>query len=217
MSHISTTPTHATNNTKQKLVETALELLWKNSYGSVSVDDICKAADVKKGSFYHFFPSKAHLAVAAMEETYRVAKPIYDEIFSADKTPVERFEAMADFTYAKQAEVAAKYGHVCGCPCASLGSEIAGQEESIRAKFEEFSTWHEKYYEDTLRDMVTRGELPKNTDIKSKAQEIFAYCLGQLMLARIQNDLHTLKRDLKPGLLRTLGVSPSKHKTNLAD
>jgi hypothetical protein len=37
-------------DTKQKLIDTALELVCKSSYGSVSVDDICKASDVKKGS-----------------------------------------------------------------------------------------------------------------------------------------------------------------------
>ncbi|MCW2286501.1 AcrR family transcriptional regulator, partial [Rhodoblastus acidophilus] len=53
--------------TKRRLIAAALELIWRSSYGSVSVDDICKAADVRKGSFYHFFPSKADLAVAAMD------------------------------------------------------------------------------------------------------------------------------------------------------
>ena len=32
------------HDTKQTLIDTALELIWKSSYGSVSVDDICKAA-----------------------------------------------------------------------------------------------------------------------------------------------------------------------------
>src|SRR5271155_5657760 len=103
-----------TTDTKQKLIDTALELLWKNSYGSVSVDDICKAADVKKGSFYHFFPSKVDLAVAAMEESTRDIKQHYDDVFSASVPPVARFERMADFVYEFQAQIAAKYGQVCG-------------------------------------------------------------------------------------------------------
>jgi TetR/AcrR family transcriptional repressor of nem operon len=69
-------------DTKQMLIDTASELIWKNSYGSVSVDDICKAADVKKGSFYHFFPLKVDLAIAAMEEFYQSKKAVFDRIFS---------------------------------------------------------------------------------------------------------------------------------------
>src|SRR5258707_1269333 len=110
-------------DTKQKLIDTALELIWRSSYGSVSVDDICKSADVKKGSFYHFFPSKVDLAIAAMEEAYKTIKPAYDTIFSSATLPLTRFENLADFIYESQQQAAIKYGRVCGCPCASLGSE----------------------------------------------------------------------------------------------
>jgi TetR/AcrR family transcriptional repressor of nem operon len=195
-------------STKQKLIETALELLWTHSYGSVSVDDICKAADVKKGSFYHFFPSKAHLAIATMEEASLSSKPFYDEIFSPTKDPTTRFEDFADYMFEKQTKVAGKYGHVCGCPCASLSSEMAGQEEGIRAKFEEISRRQEGYFENALRDAVAQGLLPANTNVKNKAREISTYLLGQLMLARIENDLKNLKKNLKPGLMQMLGLKP---------
>ncbi len=197
---------HATKDTKQKLIDTALELIWKSSYGAVSVDDICKAADVKKGSFYHFFPSKVDLAIAAMEQTACATKGAYDEVFSASLTPVERFERYADFVYETQQEASAKYGRVCGCPCASLGSEMAGQEEGIRRKFDDITVRLERYFESALRDMAAEGTLPADTDVKNKAQEIYSYVLGQMMMARIQNDLAPLKRDLKRGLLQLLGV-----------
>lgn len=195
------------HDTKQTLIDTALELLWKSSYGSVSVDDICKAAGVKKGSFYHFFPSKVDLAIAAMDEALRNAQAAHDEVFSVSRDPVERFERFADLVYDMQVEAATKYGRVCGCSFTSLGSEMAGLEEGIRAKFEDIARRKERYFENALRDMVADGTLPDDTDVKAKAQEIYAYIIGQLMLARIQNDLKPLKRDLKPGLLRLLGVN----------
>jgi TetR/AcrR family transcriptional repressor of nem operon len=204
------------NDTKQKLINTAGELIWRSSYGSVSVDDICKAADVKKGSFYHFFPSKVDLAIAAMEKSQAAMKPVYDGIFAADVPPLKRFERLADFMYESQSEAAAKYGHVCGCPCASLGSEMAAQEAGIRTKFEELAHRQEIYYENALRDMVAEKLLPQTTDLKAKAQEIYAFLLGQLMIARIQNDLGHLKRDLKTGLLRTLGVAETAKIAELA-
>ena len=193
-------------DTRQILIDTALELIWTHSYGSVSVDDICKAAEVKKGSFYHFFPSKVDLAIAAMDQAYLAMKPQYDMLFSADTPPLERFERLAEFVVVQQTEAAEKYGQVCGCPCASLGSEMAGQEAGIRAKFDEIAHRQGRYLESALRDMVAEGMLPADTDTKAKAQEIYAYFLGQMMVARIQNDLGPLRRDLKPGLLRLLGV-----------
>ena len=63
-----------------------------------------------------------------------------------------------------------------------------------------------RFFETALRDMIADGILPESTDTKARAQEIYTYVLGQLMMARIQNDLEPLKRNLKVGLLRTLGV-----------
>jgi TetR/AcrR family transcriptional repressor of nem operon len=193
-------------DTKQILIDTAQALIWMNSYGSVSVDDICKAAGVKKGSFYHFFPSKVDLALAAMEHSYSEVKRLYDPIFSADTPPLQRFERMVALVIEKQTETLQKFGRVCGCPDTSLSCEMAGLEERIRAKFEEVALRKKRYYETTLRDMVGEGTLPPDTDVKVKAHEIFAYLLGQMTLARIQNDLTPLKRDLMPGLLGLLGL-----------
>lgn len=197
---------HATCDTRQKLIDTAQALIWKSSYGSVSVDDICKAADVKKGSFYHFFPSKVDLALAAMEETCSSSRSTLDEVFSAGRNPVERFERYAESVYQQQTEVAAQYGYVCGCPQASLAAEMACQEGRIRDKFGEITSNKRRYFESALRDMVAEGVLPAETDVKAKAEEVFSYIIGQLMMARIQNNLEPLKRDLKQGLLNLIGV-----------
>src|SRR5580698_8306283 len=161
----------ATQDTKQLLIDTASELIWKSSYGAVSVDDICKAANVKKGSFYHFFPSKVDLALAALEEFYQSKKMAYDRIFSAQTPALKRFEQMADFVVELQEKAAAKHGQVCGCPHASLGCEMAGQEDSIRKKLDEITKRFERYYESGIRDLVADGILAKDTDIKAKAQE----------------------------------------------
>jgi len=193
--------------TKERLIDTVIELIWRNSYGSVSVDEICKTANVKKGSFYHFFSSKAELAVAALEQYYTESKPLFEDIFSASRTPLERFDRLVEVILVRQKDIAEKYGHVCGCPFASLGSEMAGQEELIREKIQNtIGKYKTKYYEKTLREMVDDGIIDADTDIHLKAQEVYSYLLGQVMLARIQNDLKPLNDSLKNGLFKILGV-----------
>src|SRR5579864_9553701 len=70
------------SETKEKLLQVGFDLIWDSSYGSVSVDDICKRAGINKGSFYHFFPSKADLVVEAYEEEWKLKRPAMDRIFS---------------------------------------------------------------------------------------------------------------------------------------
>ena len=55
------------NHAKEKLHQVASDLIWDNTYVSVSVNQICQKANVHKGSFYHFFRTKADLAIAAYE------------------------------------------------------------------------------------------------------------------------------------------------------
>lgn len=191
-------------DTKQKLIDTASMLIWKSSYGSVSVDDICKAADVKKGSFYHFFKSKSELAIASVEDHYEKSKPHYEAAFSRTHSPMQRFENITDHIISNQTRAAKKYGQVCGCPYATLGSEMAGQDEGIREKVDSILKRYEQYYVTAISDMVTDGELPKQTRIESLAAEVNSYMIGQVVMARIHNSLETLERDIKKGLFRML-------------
>ncbi|GMR16835.1 MAG: TetR/AcrR family transcriptional regulator [Gammaproteobacteria bacterium] len=196
-------------NAKTKLIQTAIDLIWKSSYGSVSVDDICKCANINKGSFYYYFPSKASLAIAAMEESFKCYEPEILAVFSANISPIERFEGLADYIYSSQKEVSEKYGHVCGCPFASLGSEMAGSEEIIRSKVDEIFSRKNQLFIETLQDMIDLQLLAKDTDLTAKASEIHAFILGQVMTARIQNDLSNLKNELRSGLFRIIDIAES--------
>ena len=93
-----------------------MELIWVGSFGSTSVDQICERAEVKKGSFYHFFESKHALAMAAIEHGWETFKVELDQAFSASKPPVERLEAWIQQLIEEQVEMKAKHGRVLGCP-----------------------------------------------------------------------------------------------------
>src|SRR5271157_5410933 len=81
-------------DSKLRLLETAHGLIWRQSYGSVGVDQICEQSRVKKGSFYHFFRSKSELAVAAYEYYWEQRSRLtLDGIFSAQTPPLERLDA----------------------------------------------------------------------------------------------------------------------------
>jgi AcrR family transcriptional regulator len=49
------------------LVQAAVEVFTRSGYAEVTVDEICAAADLAKGSFYRYFPSKEELFFAAAE------------------------------------------------------------------------------------------------------------------------------------------------------
>lgn len=194
------------SNTKQNLVVAALDLMSSNSYGSVSVDGICAAADARKGSFYHFFPSKADLAIAAMEEDTRRSLATYEAAFKTDVSPLERFFRLSDALVSAQASAAERLGHVPGCPVTSVASEMAGRNEDISRKFEEVARLRSRFFESAVMDLIIDGELPSTTDVTLLGREIHTVVLSALVMARIENDTRPLGDGLKGAIIRTLGI-----------
>src|SRR5581483_6082286 len=118
---------------------------------SVSVDDICHRAGVQKGSFYHFFPSKSELAIAAFDFYWEEnRRPQLERVFSAHIPPLERFERYCEQVYQNQLIRLKQTGKVCGCPFSSIGSEVSSRDEKIRQKSEELSNRIRAYLESAL-------------------------------------------------------------------
>jgi TetR/AcrR family transcriptional repressor of nem operon len=192
------------NDTREKLLQVAFDLIWNQSYGSVSVDQICDRARVNKGSFYHFFPSKSDLAVEAYEEHWREKQPELDRIFSPQIPPLERLERWCKNICDRQKRKAEKYGHVCGCPYASLGTELATQDEKIRIKAVELMDRNIRYVESALMDAKRQGLVSIN-DSQAGARRVYSSALGLLLQAKIRNELELLE-DLEPMVMNMIGA-----------
>jgi len=83
---------------KTRILDAALAAIRTQGYSATTVDDICSAAGVTKGAFFHHFSSKEELAVAAAG--YFSARA--DELFAAapyhlPADPVDRLLAYVDF------------------------------------------------------------------------------------------------------------------------
>jgi TetR/AcrR family transcriptional repressor of nem operon len=193
-----------TSDAKEKLMEAAMELIWESSYGATSVDDICERADVRKGSFYHFFKSKSELEIAALEESWKPSKEKLDGFFSPTVPPLDRLRSYFDFAYARQAELQKECGCVLGCPLFSVGAELGTRDVAISQKVNEILGRYVKYFESAIRDAAAQG-LIVAPDAKGKARLVFAYMQGMMTQARIENNLELLK-ELKKGALELLGA-----------
>src|ERR1700744_5861294 len=60
-------PATKAETARNRLLTAALRIIREKGYHATSVDELCAAAGVTKGAFFHHFKSKEDLAVAAAE------------------------------------------------------------------------------------------------------------------------------------------------------
>lgn len=186
-------------------MQTIVELMWTGSYGSVTIDDICEKANVKRGSFYYFFESKADLALAALDREWQRHRQELDSMFSPTVPPIERLRRHCDYVYKIQSDWKAKTGHVLGCALFALGAEVSTQEPKLSKKIQDILDQKRKYLESAIRDAHAAG-LINAPDAAAKARTLFTYCEGQLTEARIQNDLDIVREAIR-GTCELLGIA----------
>ena len=185
-------------------MEAAMDLMWRNSYGTTSVDAICERAGAKKGSFYYFFKSKSELATAALEAEWKKKKGDMDSIFSLTIAPLERFDRYFEYVHDRLAEVQQKCGSILGCPFISVGSEVSTQDQAVRAAIDRIMDDKLNYFISTVRDAAAQ-RLIDAPDPEAKAKALFACYQGTIAQARIQNDIGLL-REFKEVAKDVLGV-----------
>ena len=201
-----------TSDAKERLMAAALDLTWEESYGAITIDDICQRAGVKKGSFYYFFESKSDLAVAALERLWiEQWKPALDVQFSSSVEPLKRITDYLESIYTKQTQAKHKSGKVLGCPVCCLGSEVTTQDEKLGAKVRELFDRKRRYFESAIRDAVAEGAIePCNP--AEKVASLAGLIEGVVLQSRIMNDPELVRRlpAMILDLLRPKAVASAK-------
>lgn len=88
----------ANPQTRDNLMEAAFGLVRQKGLSATSVDEICAAAGVSKGAFFHHFRSKEELAAAAAEHWSAVTEAFFETApYHDPEDPLERLLGYIDF------------------------------------------------------------------------------------------------------------------------
>lgn len=83
---------------RSKLLDAALMVIRVKGYSATTVDDLCAAAGVTKGAFFHHFKSKDDLAVAAADHWSDVTGALFAAApYHGHADPLDRVLGYIDF------------------------------------------------------------------------------------------------------------------------
>jgi TetR/AcrR family transcriptional regulator, transcriptional repressor for nem operon len=174
-----------TSDARDRIVTTAARLFLERSYQAVGVDELCQAADVRKGSFYHYFSSKSELGKAVID--------LHAEAFlrrlsaASAATPAQKLHAIPDAIGAIQSALEAQYGRAVGCPFGNLAAELSTTDDDLRAHLAAKLGAMEAHLSAVCRDAADAGVLRDGTDPDRLAHALLAQYQGIILLAKLND------------------------------
>ena len=119
-------------STKDRLLESGLELLLRHGYNDLGLQSLLQSTGVPKGSFYHHFHSKEDFALQVVDRYMAEVHAGLDaSLGDTALPPLDRVRRFFELTREKY------HGEgYLGCMLGGLGQELAGVNDTFQNKIE---------------------------------------------------------------------------------
>jgi TetR/AcrR family transcriptional regulator, transcriptional repressor for nem operon len=173
-------------NARSKLLDAAIGLVRQKGYAATSIDDLCKAAGVTKGAFFHHFPSKEALAVAGAQAwtAHAQARIFTDAPWMRPADPVERLLAHIDFRQAMLDGPVEDFT----CFVGTMVQETFATNDNIRAACDASITAYAERLAEDVQAAIDRHGIGYGVTALGLAYYIQGVLQGAFILAKSKGD-----------------------------
>ncbi len=182
-------------DTRTRIINTAAELFYRHGFESVGLLEICTKAKVSKSSFYHFFSSKAEVAVAVVKAHWQSGKQILDNILSSSQSPLQKIQAIFADIFSMTESMGCHHGEDFGCPFGNLASELSNSNPALREQMQFVFDSMMNVFIDLIDQAKAEGELTETVDSRGTAKALLMSLLGMRLLGKVYNDSAEMRRD----------------------
>jgi len=202
--------TQSHHDSRTRLLDAALYVIRAKGYSAARVEDICEAAALTKGSFFHHFATKEDLALAAAEHFSAFAEGIFSSApYQALTNPLDRLLGYVDFRKAILQGELPEYT----CLLGTMVQESYETHPAIREACDRFIRAHAATLVSDIEAAIEKYGIAADWTAESLAYYTQAVIQGSFILAKAQQNsqvaadcLDHLRRYLE--LLFTCSPSP---------
>jgi len=195
---------HATTDIRQHILDTAHPLLLRKGFTAVGLTEVLAAAQVPKGSFYHYFGSKEAFGEALLAGYFAGYGARMDTLLAAPGDGAQRLLGYFQDWLDSQTDDDAQ----SRCLVVKLGAEVCDLSERMRAAL---ALGTHEIVERLARAVAAGqadGSLARAEAPQAMAAALYPQWLGASLLAKITHDRAPLDAAMAD-TRRRLGLPPA--------
>jgi TetR/AcrR family transcriptional repressor of nem operon len=171
-------------NARAQILEAALRVIRAKGYTATSVEDLCTAAGVTKGAFFHHFKSKEDLGIAAARHWSEVTGELFAAApYHRHADPLARVLGYLDFRKQLLTGDVAEFT----CLVGTMVQETFESSPGIRAACEASISGHADKIETDIAEAMRQRGLRTQWTAKSLALHTQAVLQGAFILAKAKD------------------------------
>lgn len=183
----------AASPTKDRLLDAAERLMLAKGFAATTVEAVCDAAKVTKGSCFHYFESKAQLGTELLERFCASGEKRHRHLFGAEPDPRKRINAYLEGMIRLVQDPIMRRG----CLLGTFAQELCDTHPKMRAACARgFEGWVGRL-SDELARAKTRYASRASFDPQELAEHIIAVVEGALILGKARGDRRVAAQSLR--------------------
>src|SRR5450830_88178 len=188
MTLLSSRPLH--QDTRERILATGESLIAGRGFSALGLSEILGAAEVPKGSFYHYFQSKEGFGVAMLERYFadyqsRLTALFGDNRLSAQQRLLTYFQNWQTTTESSECHKL--------CLAVKLAAEVADLSEPMRVALAVGMNGITAQIANVVRTAQSEGSISDKLNADEVAESLYSMWFGASLLTKVNRQMRPLQ------------------------
>ena len=170
---------------RQHILDTAKPIILSKGFSAVGLNELLNAAEVPKGSFYHYFKSKEYFGEALLDSYFETYLVRLEVLLSAEG--MNGAERLMSY-WQRWLETQCGDDAETKCMVVKLGGEVSDLSEPMRLALQRGTNQIVSRLADGIAEGIADGSLPNDLVAADTALVLYNQWLGATVLTKIWLD-----------------------------
>ena len=178
---------------RQHILDTAKPIILGKGFSAVGLNELLNAAEVPKGSFYHYFKSKEYFGEALLDSYFEAYLVRLEVLLSAEG--MNGAERLMSY-WQRWLETQCGDDAETKCMVVKLGGEVSDLSEPMRLALQRGTNQIISRLADGIAEGIADGSLPNDLVAADTALVLYNQWLGATVLTKIWHDQSALESSM---------------------